>query len=53
MAMAAKAHTVVLVQYNTQQSSRTYLDFEDLLPALDGRPPPAPARTIQPPAGPP
>jgi hypothetical protein len=35
-ALMAKAHTIVLVQYNRQLESRSYLDFEDLSPALDG-----------------
>ena len=30
------SHTIVLVQYNLQDSSRTYLDYEGLPRALDG-----------------
>lgn len=30
------SHTIVLIQYNLQSSSRTYLDYEGLHRALDG-----------------
>lgn len=30
------SHTIVLIQYNLQSSSRTYLDYEGLPRALDG-----------------
>ena len=30
------AHTIVLIQYNLQDNTRTYLDYEGLPRALDG-----------------
>ena len=38
MAVANKesSHTIVLIQYNAQANSRTYLDYETLPAALDG-----------------
>ena len=32
------SHTIVLIQYNAQANSRTYLDYETLPAALDGAP---------------
>ena len=32
----SRQHTILLVQFNQETSSRTYLDFEDLPEALDG-----------------